>query len=270
KATHDERDDWSEHAPSTDDQNEFIEKHGFAEYSKWHLGVDDDMPDDTKGHYSFPFGDFSKVHRCAVISLETRAAQYDHDKIAKKTKDLLDRIDQKGQRMPRSRNPFVAFRRRQVMPRWVRRTDAAAGHRINSRVTHPLVDRFYSRLSRSANRGALWFTIAAALLVFGRPRAAIRGSASLLGASMLANLVGKQVFGGDRPLLKNIPIGRQLKKSPTSGSFPSGHSASAAAFAAGVAFESPRIGAVVAPVAAGVAYSRLHTGAHWLSDVVGG
>jgi diacylglycerol kinase family enzyme/membrane-associated phospholipid phosphatase len=170
----------------------------------------------------------------------------------------------------KARNPFVAARRRQVMPRWVRRTDAAAGRRINARVTHPLVDRFYSRLSRSANRGALWFTIAGVLLVFGRPRAAIRGSASLLGASMLANLVGKQLFGGDRPLLKNIPIGRQLKKSPTSGSFPSGHSASAAAFAAGVTFESPRIGAVIAPVAAGVAYSRLHTGAHWLSDVVGG
>lgn len=172
--------------------------------------------------------------------------------------------------MPKSRNPFVALRRRQVLPRWVRRMDAAAGHRINSRTTHPLVDRGYSRLSRSANRGALWFTIAAVLLVFGRPRAAIRGSASLLGASMLANLVGKQLFGGDRPLLKNIPIGRQLKKSPTSGSFPSGHSASAAGFAAGVAFESPRIGAAIAPVAAGVAYSRLHTGAHWLSDVVGG
>src|SRR5690554_995319 len=166
--------------------------------------------------------------------------------------------------------PFLAARRRQVLPKWVRKADAAAGHRINSRVTHPLVDRFYSRLSRLANRGGLWFTIAGLLLVFGRPRAAIRGSASLLAASVLANLVGKQVFGGDRPLLKNIPIGRQLKKSPTSGSFPSGHSASAAAFAAGVALESPRVGAVIAPVAAGVAYSRLHTGAHWLSDVVGG
>lgn len=167
-------------------------------------------------------------------------------------------------------NPFVALRRRKVMPRWVRRADAAAAHRINNRATHPLVDRAYSRLSRSANRGGLWFTIAAALLVFGRSRAAIRGSASLVGASMLANLVGKQLFGGDRPLLKNIPVGRQLKKSPTSGSFPSGHSASAAGFAAGVAFESPRIGAAIALVALGVAYSRLHTGAHWLSDVIGG
>ena len=63
KVVHDERDDWSEAAPSADDENKFIEKHGFDEYSKWHLGVDASKPDDTKGHYSFPFGDFKKVRR---------------------------------------------------------------------------------------------------------------------------------------------------------------------------------------------------------------
>ncbi|MDQ4137276.1 MAG: phosphatase PAP2 family protein, partial [Actinomycetota bacterium] len=94
--------------------------------------------------------------------------------------------------------------------------------------------------------------------------------ASLTVASILANLVGKQVFGGDRPLLKDVPIGRHLRKQPTSPSFPSGHSASAAAFATGVALESTAAGGAIAPVAAGVAYSRLHTGAHWLSDVIGG
>jgi hypothetical protein len=89
----DERDDWSEASPSADEENRFIEKHGFSEYSKWHLGVDDSKPDDTKGHYSFPYGDFSKVRRGGVISLESRAAQNDHDDIAKATKQLLAQID---------------------------------------------------------------------------------------------------------------------------------------------------------------------------------
>jgi hypothetical protein len=93
KVVRDERDDWSEDAPSTEEENRFLDDHGFEEYSKWHLGVDDDRPDDTKGHYSFPFGDFSKVHRCGVISLESRAAQNDHDDIAKAGKQLLETID---------------------------------------------------------------------------------------------------------------------------------------------------------------------------------
>ncbi|MCU1481540.1 MAG: hypothetical protein JWQ19_2326 [Subtercola sp.] len=93
KVVHDERDDWSEAAPSTEQENAFIDKHGYTEYSNWHLGVDDDKPDDTKGHYSFPFGDFTKVRRGGVISLESRAAQNDHDDIAKAAKDLLNRID---------------------------------------------------------------------------------------------------------------------------------------------------------------------------------
>lgn len=93
KVVKDERDDWSEAAPTAKQENTFIDKHGFAEYSKWHLGVDDSKPDDTKGHYSFPFGDFTKVRRGGVISLESRAAQNDHDDIAKAAKDLLNRID---------------------------------------------------------------------------------------------------------------------------------------------------------------------------------
>ncbi len=167
------------------------------------------------------------------------------------------------------RHPLLAWRRRQVLPRWVREADAWVGRRINSRDVHPAVDRGFVRLSHAADRGILWFSCAAVLVLLGRRRAALRGVLSLTAASALANLVGKQVFGGDRPLLKDVPIGRHLPAQPTSGSFPSGHSASAAAFATGVALES-RAGFAIAPAALGVAYSRLHTGAHWLSDVVGG
>jgi hypothetical protein len=93
KVERDIRDDWSEHAPSADDENSFIEKHGFAEFSKWHLGVDDVKSDGTKGSLTFPFGDLKKVHRCAIISLESRAAQHGHEDIRKAAKDLLEEID---------------------------------------------------------------------------------------------------------------------------------------------------------------------------------
>lgn len=94
---HDERDDWSEHAPSTDDENDFIDKHGMGEFARWHLGEDTDATEGTKGRYSFPFGDFRRLHRCAVISAESRAGQYDHASIEKAFKDLLEKIDEKSE-----------------------------------------------------------------------------------------------------------------------------------------------------------------------------
>jgi hypothetical protein len=54
KVVLDERDDWSEHQPSAAAENAFIEAHGYTEYVRWHLGVDDERPADTKGHYKFP------------------------------------------------------------------------------------------------------------------------------------------------------------------------------------------------------------------------
>ena len=38
KVVLDERDDWSEHQPSAEEENEFIRRHGLPEYGKWHLG----------------------------------------------------------------------------------------------------------------------------------------------------------------------------------------------------------------------------------------
>ncbi len=169
-----------------------------------------------------------------------------------------------------STNVRVALQRTRILPNWVRRADAATTRFVNRRHTHPNVDRFWSQLTSFADRGVLWWTLAGALIVTRRRRAGVRGLASLLVASALTNLIAKQVFGGDRPLLADVPIGRRLPKPPLTPSFPSGHSASAAAFAAGVALERHGIGAVIAPVALGVGYSRLHVGAHWLSDVVGG
>ena len=95
---YDERDDWSEHAPSTDEENAFIDKEGMAEFAKWHLGEDTDKTEGTKGRYLFPYGDFQKLHRCAVISGESRAGQYNYDSIGDALSDLLEAIDAKAER----------------------------------------------------------------------------------------------------------------------------------------------------------------------------
>jgi hypothetical protein len=78
RAVRDQRDAWSEHRPSARQENEFIEAHGWDEYQKWFLGVDDEERENTKGRHKFPYGDFQDVHRCAVLSAESRAGQYDH------------------------------------------------------------------------------------------------------------------------------------------------------------------------------------------------
>lgn len=93
KVERDQRDDWSEHQPSAEDENEFIRRHGIDEYGNWHLGIDPKEPADTKGHYKFPYGDFRRVHRCAVISAESRAGQYKYLDIEKAAKHLLELID---------------------------------------------------------------------------------------------------------------------------------------------------------------------------------
>jgi hypothetical protein len=91
----DKRDDWSEHAPSAEDGNKFIEQNGMDEYAKWFLGENTDQSPDNKGRYLFPYGDFKNVHRCAVISGESRAGQYNHASVEDAEKQILKQIDKK-------------------------------------------------------------------------------------------------------------------------------------------------------------------------------
>jgi hypothetical protein len=89
----DERDDWSEHQPSAQDENRFIQEHGMDEYARWYLGVDEEQPKENKGRYRFPYGDFEKVHRCGVLSAESRAGQYKHFDIERAAAHLHGMLD---------------------------------------------------------------------------------------------------------------------------------------------------------------------------------
>ena len=149
-----------------------------------------------------------------------------------------------------------------------RRWDALLLARVG-RLPTTRVDRWLRRLSTFADHGKLWLLIGVVLgLKPGQSRrAAIRGIGSLAVSSALVNVVLKRLFRRVRPDLAGVHSGRALKRSPHTLSFPSGHSASAAAFAAGVAMESPVAGVLIAPVALGVGYSRVHVGVHYPGEI---
>jgi hypothetical protein len=72
---------WSKHRPSADEENEFIRLHGFGEYAKWHLGIDQRYGANSKRRYKFPYGDFKEVHRCGLLAARSRARQYGYTEI---------------------------------------------------------------------------------------------------------------------------------------------------------------------------------------------
>ena len=134
------------------------------------------------------------------------------------------------------------------------------------------VDVSLKRLSNAANRSLLWIAIAGLIATVGGrrgQRAALRGVISIGITSTLVNLPLKYLARrgrpprrrGDRPLPISLP---------GSFSFPSGHSASAFAFATGVGLEDPRMLAPLLPLAATIAYSRVHLRVHYPFDVLAG
>ena len=93
--SYDDTTEWSDAAPSADDANQVINKEGFDEFSEWHLAVNPEASEETKGRFAFPYGDFTKVNRAALIHAKQRAAQNDHAEIEKAADDLLQRLDDK-------------------------------------------------------------------------------------------------------------------------------------------------------------------------------
>ena len=96
KFVNDERDAWSDHHPSTQTENDFIEKNGFFEYSKWFLGVNDEYGEETGRHYEFPYGDFENVHRCSILAAQSRAGQEKYFDVEDAAADLLAVIEKQA------------------------------------------------------------------------------------------------------------------------------------------------------------------------------
>jgi membrane-associated phospholipid phosphatase len=138
----------------------------------------------------------------------------------------------------------------------------------------PVVDRVFRGATRAADHWKLWLGSAAALSIAGGSRgrrAAINGVAAMAVSSAVVHLALKPLGDRRRPdrTRHQVPMTRQVSM-PTSTSFPSGHAASAAAFATGVASAFPEAGIPLGAAATLVAYSRVHTGVHYPADVIVG
>ncbi|WP_336631359.1 MULTISPECIES: bifunctional phosphatase PAP2/diacylglycerol kinase family protein [unclassified Microbacterium] len=162
--------------------------------------------------------------------------------------------------------------------RWrsVRRQVDALDIAVFDAVAHtrsPLLDATMPPLTRAADRSVLWMGIAGVLAATGRPRArrgAVRGLVSIGITSLVANQVSKRLHRRPRPSIAQVPQQRLAHRIPASTSFPSGHSASAMAFAAGVSAEWPILSVPLRALAGLVGFSRVATGAHYPSDVAAG
>jgi membrane-associated phospholipid phosphatase len=159
--------------------------------------------------------------------------------------------------------------------RWneVNRLDVAVYAAIPVTPT-PAMDVVLRRLSRAANHSRRWLGCSALLAAFGGrrgPRDAENGLASIALTSTVVNLALKPLGTRRRPNrdAHEVPLTRQVP-TPRSTSWPSGHSASAFAFATGVGAAWPAAGVPLSVVASLVAYSRVHTGVHYPSSTIAG
>jgi hypothetical protein len=84
---------WGDVQPSTEDENTFLEAHGWDGYGEWFLGLTEGAADDTKARYGFVYGDFRRVHRSGLIACEYRAAEWRHKDVELVAHDLLQHLD---------------------------------------------------------------------------------------------------------------------------------------------------------------------------------
>jgi undecaprenyl-diphosphatase len=127
-------------------------------------------------------------------------------------------------------------------------------------------------VSNAANCSRLWLATAAAAAIVGGGRgrrAACQGVLAIALASTVTILILKPLARRKRPARlagRPVPDSRRVRR-PVSPSFPSGHAASAFAFASAMGHAVPGARLPLRVAATTVASSRVHTGVHYPSDV---
>lgn len=88
--------DWGDAQPDAAAQNAYLERHDWAAYGDWHLGLTEGAADETKARYAFVVGDFRRVHRTALIACVYRASEWRHKDVELAAHELLQYLDRQS------------------------------------------------------------------------------------------------------------------------------------------------------------------------------
>jgi undecaprenyl-diphosphatase len=148
-----------------------------------------------------------------------------------------------------------------------------AVHQAVADTPTPTLDGLLQQISNAANYSRLWMGVAAVLAAAGGRRgrsSAVDGLVSIAVTSAVVNQAAKRLSRRPRPQRAAEHKASATVTMPQSHSFPSGHAASAFAFATAVGSELPILTFPLHATAVLVAYSRVHNGVHYPSDVLVG
>ncbi len=141
---------------------------------------------------------------------------------------------------------------------------------INSFVSNEFFDFIFKLISRLGDKGAIWILLSVALCIFPRTRkAGICSAISLLLCLFVGNMILKPLFDRMRPYEFDTTL-RIIIPPLKDGSFPSGHTMAAFAFASSVGIHFKRLRTYLYTAAVLMGLSRIYLCVHYPTDVIFG
>ena len=153
----------------------------------------------------------------------------------------------------------------------IEKYDIKAAKYINSHFQHKRLDPLMKFFTYLGNLGLLWIGISILFILRHESRkTGIILICSLLMTTILGEGIIKHIVKRKRPFIKMNICDQLIIGTPSTYSFPSGHTASSFAASAVFLAINSRISIIIVLIATLIGFSRIYLKVHYVSDVIGG
>ncbi|MCQ2014752.1 phosphatase PAP2 family protein [Clostridium sp. LQ25] len=157
------------------------------------------------------------------------------------------------------------------MFKFIEKYDIKAAKYINSLYHSKTLDNFMKFFTYLGNLGLLWIGISIVFMLSHQSR---KKGVVLISALLLTTILGeciiKHIVKRKRPFIKMNLCDQLIIGTPSTYSFPSGHTASSFAASAVFLAINSRISILILLISTCIGLSRIYLKVHYLSDVIGG